>query len=77
MHNGIKFNTYLQNDLWAEAMNTTTLLEKKLLTANRNLKPISTTVGYGKRSILSLMQNFGKVCITTYRDNTHFFKLNN
>ena len=38
---------------------------------------ITPTFGKGKRSILSLMQNFGEMCNATYRDNTHQAKLAN
>ena len=39
--------------------------------------PISTFFWNRKSNILSLMQNFGEMCITTYRDNTYQAKLAN
>ena len=77
MLNGRKFNAYLQNGLWAKAANMTTLLENNLITPNRNLSPFQLFFGKGKRSILSQMKKFGEMCITTYKDNTHWAKLAN
>ena len=37
MLNGGKFNAYLQNGLWAEAVNIIMLLKNNLLTPNRTL----------------------------------------
>ena len=37
MLNGGKFNTFLQNSLWAEAVSTAMLLKNNLLTKNRTL----------------------------------------
>ena len=45
--------------------------KNNLLTPNRAL------FGKGKRSIMFSMQKFGEMCITTYRDNTHWVKLAN
>ena len=70
MHNGGKFNAYLQNGLWAEAMNTTMLLESNLLTLNRTLTQFQHFLGNKTRNILSLMQKFGEMCIKALRDNT-------
>ena len=44
---------------------------------NRNLGTFHQFFGKEKRSILSLMQKFGEMCISTYRDNTHWAKLAN
>ena len=77
MLNSGNFNAYLQNGLWAEAVNTTTLLKDNLLTPNRNLSPFQHFWGKRKRSIQSLMQKFGEMCSTTYRDNSHWAKLAN
>ena len=44
---------------------------------NSEQKDISTIFAKGKRSILSLVQKFGDICITTYRDSTHQGKLAN
>ena len=75
MLNGGKFNAYLQNGLWDKAANTTMLLKNNLLTLNRTSSPFQHFFGKGQRSILPLMQTFGEMCITTYRDNTHWAKL--
>ena len=75
MLNGGKFNAYLQNGLWAEAASTATLLKNNLITPNRNLSPFQQFLGSRKRSILSLMQKFGEICITTYKDETNLAKL--
>ena len=67
MVNGRKFNTCLQNGLWAKAANTPTLLENNLITPNRNLSPFHQCFGKG----------FGEMSITTYKDNTQQAKLAN
>ena len=65
MLKGGKFNAYLQNGLWAEAAHTAMLLKSNLLTPNRTLSPFQHFFGKRKRRILSLMQKFGEMCITT------------
>ena len=77
MLNGGKFNAYLWNGLWAKASNTAMLLENNLLTPTRNLSSFQQFFGEEKRIILSLMQKFCEMCITTYSDNTHWAKLDN
>ena len=72
-----KFSTYLKNGLRAKAMNTAKLLENNRITPNRNLSLFQQFFGKGKRSILSSMQTFGEMCITTYRNNIHWAKLTN
>ena len=77
MLNGRKLTAYLCSGLWAEAANTAMLLKKNLLTLNRNLSPFQQFFGKGKRSILSLMQKFDEMHITTYRDNIYQARLAN
>ena len=62
---GEKFNIFLCNSLWAEAANTSMLLENILLTPSRSLSPFQQFLGKGKRSILFLMQKFGEMCTPT------------
>ena len=45
MLNGGKFTTYLQNGLWAEAVNTVMLLKNNLLTPHRHLSPFQQFLG--------------------------------
>ena len=77
MLNGGKFASYLQSDLWAEAANTAMILENNLITPNRILSPFQHFFGKGKKSVLTLMQKFGEMCIITYKDNTDWAKLAN
>ena len=63
--------------MWAKAANSATILENTFLAQNGTLRPFQHFLGKGKESILSLMQNFGEMCLTTYRDNTHWAKLAN
>ena len=58
-------------------MNTAMLLEKNLFTLSRNLSPFQQFFGKGKKSILSSMQKFGEMCVTTNWDNSHCAKLAN
>ena len=44
---------------------------------NKAISPFQQFLGKGKRNILSLVQEFGNMCITTYRDNAHQAKLAN
>ena len=76
-HNGRKFNAFQQNSSRAEAVNTTMLLKNNLLTPNRTLSPFQQFFEKRKRSILSLMQKFGEMSVTIYRDNSHHAKLAN
>ena len=71
MLNDGKFDTYLCNDLWAEAANTAMHLKNNLLMPNRLLSL------FQQFSEGNLMQKFGEMCITTYSDNTHHAKLVN
>ena len=59
----------------AKAANTTMLFKNNLITPNRNLSPFQQFSRKGKRIIVSLMQKFGEMCITNYRDDTHWTKL--
>ena len=45
--------------------------------SQKNLKPISTIFGKGKKSVLTSMQKFGEMCLATYKNNTHQAKLAN
>ena len=60
MLNGGKFTAYLQSCLWAEAVNTATLLENNLVTQNRTLSPFQQFFGKGKKNVLTSMQKFGE-----------------
>ena len=74
---GRKFNIYLQNSIWAKAANTTMFLENHMITPNRNISPFQQFVVKGKKSILPLIQIFVKMCIATYKDNSHWAILAN
>ena len=75
MLNSGKFNAFLWNGPWANAANTAMLLKNNLVMPSRTLGPFQQFVGKGKRCILSSMQKFGEMCITPYRDNTHWDNL--
>ena len=65
----VKFSSVLRNDLpchssWKQTSHSIALM-----------KPISTIFLKGKRSILTLVQNFGEMYITTQQDNSHQAKL--
>ena len=77
MLNGKTFTTFLWSSPWAEAANTAMLLENNLITPKKTLSPFQQFFGKGKRNILTLMQKFGKMCIATYKDNSHGAKLAN
>ena len=77
MLNGVKFCLFSRNGLWAKAINTAILLENDLLTGNRVLSPCQQFFGKETRSILSLVQKFGKMCMATHWDNSHQAKLAN
>ena len=77
MLNGGKFTTYLWSHLCAEAVNTAMLLKNNFITQNRTLSPFEQFFGKGKKHVLTSMQKFGEMCITTYKDNTHWAKLAN
>ena len=77
MLNGKTFNTFLKNGIWAEAAKTAMHLKNNLLTSSKNLSPFQQVFGKGKRSILSLVQKFGEMCITTHWDNSYCAKLAN
>ena len=72
MLHGRKFNTYFQNGQRAKAANTARLLENNLITSNRNLSPFQQCLGREREAFChSLIQKFGEMFITTYRNNTH------
>ena len=53
------------------------LLKNNLITTNRTLSPFQQFFGKGKKIVLTLMQKFGEMCITTYKDGSHQAKLAN
>ena len=67
--NGGKSSSFSRNSLWTEATNKAIFLDNALLTPNRVLSPFQLYTGEVRRSILSLMQKFGEVCITTHMHN--------
>ena len=77
MLNGGKFTAFLPSNLWAEPANTATLLENNLFTPNRTLSSFQQFYGKGKKHVLTSVQKFGEICITTYKDNTHWAELAN
>ena len=77
MLNGGKFNAYTQNSLLAKTAIMAMLLKNILLTLNIALSPFQHSFLKEKRIILSLIQKFGEMCITTYRDITHWAELAN
>ena len=77
MHQWQKFNAFPWNSLWAETASTTMLLKNNLLNPNRTLSPFHQFFGKGKRSILSSMQKFGEICVTTHRVSSYCAKLAN
>ena len=77
MLNSGKFTAFLQSGLCAEAANTATLLENNLITPIRTLSPFQQFFEKEKKTVLTLMQKFGEMCIATKMDNTHWAKLAN
>ena len=77
MLNGGKFSPFLRHGLLAETASTATLLENNRLTLMRDLSPFQQFFGKGKRSILTLVQNFGEMCSTTHCNNSYPAKLSN
>ena len=77
MLNGGIFTTYLQSGLWAEAANSAMLLKNNLIIPNRILSPFQNFFGKMKRNVLTSIQKFSEICITTYKDNSHWAKLAN
>ena len=77
MLNGGKFTQYLHSGLWADAANTATFFENHLITPNISLNPFQHFFGKGKSHVLKSMQQFGEICIATFKDNTHRAKLAN
>ena len=77
MVNSEKFSAILRSSLWTEAANTATLLENNLFTPSKDSSAFQQSFGKGKRNILSLVQKFGEICITTYRHNSHWAKIAN
>ena len=77
MLNGGKFTNYQRSGLWAEAANTAMLLKNNLITPNRTLSPFQQFFGKETKNVLALMQKFGEMCITTFKDNTHRANLAN
>ena len=60
------------NSMLFYKMITAMLLENNLLTLSRNLSPFQQFFG-----MLSLMQKFGEMCVTTHWDNSHHVMLAN
>ena len=77
MLNGGKFPAYLRCSLWAEAANTAMFLKNNVITPNRTLIPFQQFFGKGNKSVLTSIQKFGEICITTYKDNIQRAKLAN
>ena len=65
----------IQSGLWTEVANTATLLENNLINPNWTLSPFQQFLGKGKKHVLTLMQQFGEMCIATYKDNTYWTTL--
>ena len=64
--------------VWAEATNTTMLLENNLVTPNRNISPFNQFPFFARvRNIVFSAQKFGEMCITNCRDNANKAKLAN
>ena len=76
MLNDRKFTAFLRNDLWDEATNTVTLRKNNII-PNIAISTFQQFFLKGKRIILSTVQKLCEMCITTYRDNTHWTKLAN
>ena len=75
MYNGENFLPLCEA---ANELNITTFfLENDLVTPKRNFCPFQNYWGKGERSILSLVQKFGKICVTIHGDNSHWAKLDN
>ena len=49
----------------------------RTLPCSSRTSPFQQFFGKGKKSVLALMQKFGEMCITTFKDNTHWAKLAN
>ncbi len=63
MLNGGKFSSSLQNQLWAEAYQTATVLQNSLVSQQGAIHPYHQFFGKGRSSILVAVQRFGEICI--------------
>ena len=71
MLNSRKLFSFLRKGSWAEAANTSTLVEKKPLTLTRDLHPFQQFLGEVKRKILILMQHWSNVYNQSH-NNSHW-----
>ena len=64
------------NSLWAEAVDTVTLLENILIAPVREISPFQHFLGKEREASL-LWQKIGEICINTYHNNSPQTKLAN
>ena len=69
--NGEKISPFLRNSSWAKTTNAASFFDNKLLTPLHDLSSFQQFFGKGKRSISTLVQKFGAMCIATHQDNSH------